>query len=270
MKEPDMLLWSRTSRTVVLAVFAVLVAVVVVAPLATVVLAAVAGRWTGALPSALTGAHLGQAIGADGLASLLVSVQTALLAGVASVVIGAWAALAAADAPGPVRRLTLALCHLPIAVPSVVIGLGLLIAFNRAPLLLGGTRWIVILAHAVLVLAFTVSTVTAALDRLDPAYEQAARSLGASEPRVLLRVRLPLLLPSLAAAAGLAVALSMGELGATIMVYPPGWRTLPVTIFALSDRGDAFLASASTVVLLAVTALLLFALSRIRSRAALR
>jgi len=43
-----------------------------------------------------------------------------------------------------------------------------------------------------------------------------------------------------------------------------------VTIFTLSDRGDAFLASASTVVLLAVTALLLFALSRIRSRAALR
>jgi len=83
-------------------------------------------------------------------------------------------------------------------------------------------------------------------------------------------VRLPLLLPSLAAAAGLAVALSMGELGATIMVYPPSWRTLPVTLFTLSDRGDAFLASASTVVLLVVTALLLFALSRIRSRAALR
>ncbi|MDT7667758.1 MAG: 2-aminoethylphosphonate transport system permease protein [Pseudonocardiales bacterium] len=255
-----MLLWSRTSRTVVLAVFAVLVAVVVVAPLATVLLAAVAGRWTGALPSALTGAHLGQAIDADGLASLLVSVQTALLAGVASVVIGAWAALAAASAPGPVRRLTLGLCHLPIAVPSVVIGLGLLIAFNRAPLLLGGTKWIVILAHAVLVLAFTVSTVTAALDRLDPAYEQSARSLGAGEARVLLRVRLT----------GLAGALSMGELGRRSWCTRRGWRTLPVTIFALSDRDDAFLASASTVVLLAVTAVLLFALSGIRSLAALR
>jgi 2-aminoethylphosphonate transport system permease protein len=265
-----MLLWSRTSRAVVLAVFAALVAVAVVAPLGTVLLAAVAGRWTGALPAGLTGAHLGEALGPEGLASLLVSVQTALLAGIASVLIGSWAALAAASAPGPLRRMVLSVCHLPIAVPSVVVGLGLLIAFNRPPLLLGGTKWIVILAHAVLVLAFTVSTVTAGLDRLDPAYELAARSLGAGEARVLLRVRLPLLLPSLAAAAGLAVALSMGELGATIMVYPPSWRTLPVTIFTLSDRGDAFLASASTVVLLAVTALLLFALSRIRSRAALR
>ena len=131
-------------------------------------------------------------------------------------------------------------------------------------------KWIVILAHAVLVLAFTVSTVTAGLDRLDPAYELAARSLGAGEARVLLRVRLPLLLPSLVAAAGLAVALSMGELGATIMVYPASWRTLPVTIFALSDRGDAFLASASTVVLLAFTVLLLVAIGRVRSRAVLR
>jgi len=265
-----MLLWSRTAKTIVLAIFVLLVIVVVVAPLATVLLAALAGQWTGALPSQLTGAHLAEAVDPDGLASLLVSVQTALLAGVASVLIGTWAAIAAAGASGPVRRFTLGLCHLPIAVPSVVIGLGLLIAFNRPPLLLGGTQWIVILAHAVLVLAFTVSTVTAGLDRLDPAYELAARSLGASEVRVLLRVRLPLLLPSLAAAAGLAVALSMGELGATIMVYPPSWRTLPVTIFTLSDRGDAFLASASTVVLLVVTGLLLFALSRLRSRAALR
>ncbi|HEY4007011.1 MAG TPA: ABC transporter permease subunit [Pseudonocardia sp.] len=263
-----MLLWSRSGRAVAVAVFAVLLVVVVIAPFAMLALAAVAGSWTGALPSGLTGAHLAEALDADGLASLLVSVQTALLAGAVSLLIGTWAALAAQDSPGPVRRLILGLCHLPIAVPSVVIGLGLLIAFNRAPVLLGGTRWIVIAAHAVLVLAFTVSTVTAGLDRLDPDYELAARSLGAGPARVLLRVRLPLLLPSLAAAAGLAVALSMGELGATIMIYPPSWRTLPVTIFTASDRGDSFLASASTVVLLAVTALMLFALSRVRSRAA--
>ena len=54
---------------------------------------------------------------------------------------------------------------------------------------------------------------------------------------VLLTVRLPLLLPAFTAAFGLSFALSMDELGATIMVYPPTWRTLPVTIFALSDRG---------------------------------
>ncbi|SKZ41228.1 2-aminoethylphosphonate transport system permease protein phnV [Mycobacteroides abscessus subsp. abscessus] len=158
--------------------------------------------------------------------------------------------------------------HLPIAVPSVAIGLGLLISFNSKPLLLGGTRWIVIVAHTVLVLAFAFSSVTAALERLDPAYKQAAESLGASPFRVLTRVTLPLLTPALGAAAGLAVALSMGELGATVMVYPATWKTLPVTIFGLSDRGQVFDAAACTTVLLATTLVALTVLGRIRTRAA--
>lgn len=261
-----MLLWSRPARYTVVGVFAVVVLVVVVAPLATLLLAALAGSWTGVLPTTWTGDNLAEAVDGDGLASLLVSVQTALLAGAVSVGVGTWAVLAAENAPRAVRSVTTALCTVPVAVPSVVVGLGLLIAFNRPPLLLGGTQWIVILAHAVLVLAFTVSTVGAGLARLDPVHAQAAESLGASPARVLFRVRLPLLLPSITAAAGLAVALSMGELGATIMVYPPSWRTLPVTVFTLSDRGDAFLASASTVVLLVTTGLLLLAIGRLRTR----
>lgn len=265
-----MLVWSRRGKAAVLTVFLIVITTVVLAPLLTVALAAVAGSWNGPLPETFTGVHLAAAFGTDGLASLLVSVQTALIAGAGSVLIGTWAAIAASSAPPLIRRLTLGLCHLPIAVPSVVVGLGLLIALNRPPVVLGGTRAIVIAAHATLVLAFTVSTVSAGLDRLDPVYELAARSLGADEFRVLTRIRLPLLLPSITAAAGLAVALSMGELGATIMVYPPSWRTLPVSIFSYSDRGDAFLAAASTVVLLATTVLLLLGIARIRTRAVLR
>jgi 2-aminoethylphosphonate transport system permease protein len=261
-----MLLWSRASRGAAVAVLAVVVLVVVVAPLATLLVAALARSWTGVLPGSWTGAHLTDAVSGDAAASLLVSVQTALVAGVVSVVLGTWVVLAAERAPRPVRLAVTATCTLPVAVPSVVVGLGLLIAFNRPPLLLGGTRWIVILAHAVLVLAFTVSTVQAGLARLDPVYAEAAASLGAGPARVLLTVRLPLLLPSITAAAGLAVALSMGELGATIMVYPPSWRTLPVSIFTLSDRGDAFAAAATTVVLVAATGLLLLVLGRLRTR----
>lgn len=124
------------------------------------------------------------------------------------------------------------------------------------------------LAHSVLVIAFTYATVGAMLERLDPGYAQAADSLGAGPARVLLTIRLPLLLPAFTAAFGLSFALSMGELGATIMVYPPTWRTLPVTIFALSDRGSALQASADTVVLLTATLLISLVVGRIRGRAA--
>jgi len=73
------------------------------------------------------------------------------------------------------------------------------------------------------------------LARLDPAYGEVGASLGARPSRVLWRIRLPLLLPSIAAAASLAVALCMGEVGATIMVYPASWRTLPVSVLR-ADR----------------------------------
>ncbi|MFW0795751.1 ABC transporter permease subunit [Gordonia sp. CPCC 205515] len=262
-----MLCWTRGGRAVVWSVFAVVVLVVFVAPIATVVLAGFAGSWTGPLPSDLGLAHFGEALSGDNMASLSVSLQTAFIAGVAALIVGTWAALAAQDAVGPLRRVVDGVFHLPIAVPSVAIGLGLLISFNEKPLLLGGTKWIVIVAHTVLVLAFAFSAVSAALARLDPAYRQAAESLGASPFRVLTRVTLPLLLPALGAAAGLAFALSMGELGATVMVYPATWKTLPVTIFGLSDRGQVFSAAACTSVLLAATLIALALLSRVRTRA---
>ncbi|BDX34861.1 putative ABC transporter, permease protein [Mycobacterium antarcticum] len=265
-----MLLWTKKSRAILVGIFTVVVFGVFVAPLATVALAGLAGSWTGALPSNLGLGHLGDAMSGENLASVSVSLQTAFVAGGLALVLGAWAALAARESPSWLSRITDAMFHLPIAVPSVAIGLGLLIAFNTQPLLLGGTRWIVILAHAVLVLAFSFSAVSAALDRLDPAYRQAAESLGAGPVRVLTRITLPLLLPALGAAAGLAVALSMGELGATVMVYPATWKTLPVTIFALTDRGQAFQAAACTTVLLLATLVALMGLGRIRGRAAVR
>ncbi|GAY13303.1 putative ABC transporter, permease protein [Mycobacterium sp. shizuoka-1] len=254
----------------ILTAFALVVLLVFVAPLATVLLAGLAGSWNGPLPSDLGFARFGQALSGENLASLSVSLQTAFLAGGLALLLGTWAAIAARDAPRWLSRLTDAVFHLPIAVPSVAIGLGLLIAFNTRPLLLGGTRWIVILAHFVLVLAFAFSAVSAALARLNPAFGQAAASLGAGPARVLLRVTLPLLLPALGAAAGLAMALSMGELGATVMVYPATWKTLPVTIFGLTDRGQAFQAAAGTTVLLAVTLLVLITVGRLRGRAAVR
>jgi len=80
---------------------------------------------------------------------------------------------------------------------------------------------------------------------------------GATPFYRLRRVTLPLVAPYLFAAFGLSFALSMGELGATVMVYPPGWVTLPVAIFGLTDRGDIFSGAALTIVLVAVTLALL-------------
>lgn len=250
-----MLLHNKSAKALVWACLAVALLLLVGAPLLVTIMAAFAGSWNGVLPSNPTLGHVADALAADNLASLQVSLQTALLASLSAVFIGTWAAIGAAGAPAEsvVAKVTDAVFHLPAAVPSVVVGLGLLTAFSKQPLLLNGTVTIVVLAQTLLVLAFAYNTVSAAARGGDPLLPLAAASLGAGRLRVLLTVRLPLLLPSIAAATGLALALCMGELGATVMVYPASWRTLPVSIFALTDRGALFDAAANTLVLIAVT-----------------
>lgn len=260
-----MLVHSRRARRAVHAAFLALFLPVFALPFLVVVAASLATRWSGILPAGVTLDHYRAATGGDALDALTTSLLTALAASVLALVTGTWAALAAKGTRA--RRVIDLLFMLPVAVPSVVVGLSLLVAFSRPPFLLNGTSTIVVLAHAVLVTSFAHQAVSAALDRLDPAYEQAAASLGASPARVLLRVRLPLLLPSLSAAAGLCFALSMGELSATIMLYPPDWVPLPVKVFAATDRGALFSGAALAVVLMVTTFLVLLAVSRIRTRA---
>ncbi|PVD11116.1 ABC transporter permease [Streptomyces sp. CS207] len=239
-------------------------------PLLVVLGASFATHWSSVLPSGFTTGHYEAATRGEALQALTTSLVTAVSASLVALAAGTWAALAAAALGKRYRKVLDALFVLPVAVPSVVVGLATLVAFSQPPMLLNGTRWIVIIAHAVLVTAFAYQSVSAAITRLDPAYEQAAASLGASPAYVLWRVRLPLLLPSLTAAAGLCFALSMGELSATMMLYPPDWTPLPVLIYAATDRGALFTGSALAVVLMAATLLVLLAVSRIRTRASYR
>ncbi|MFE9900095.1 ABC transporter permease [Streptomyces achromogenes] len=265
-----MLVHSRKARWAVWAVFLVLFLPLFALPLLVILGASFATHWSGALPSGPTLDHYRSATRGEALQALTTSLVTAVAASLLALTAGTWAALAAAALKKRHRRVLDALFVLPVAVPSVVVGLAVLVAFSQPPLLLNGTRWIVITAHTVLVTAFAHQSVSAALTRLDPAYEQAAASLGARPAYILFRVRLPLLLPSLTAAAGLCFALSMGELSATMMLYPPDWTPLPVLIYAATDRGALFTGSAVAVVLMAATLLVLFAVSRVRTRASYR
>ncbi|MFJ8631695.1 ABC transporter permease [Streptomyces sp. NPDC093568] len=265
-----MLVHSRGAKWAVWAVFLVLFLPLFALPLLVVLGASFATNWSSVLPSGFTTGNYSSATRGEALQALTTSLLTAAAASLLALTTGTWAALAAAGLKRRHRRVLDALFVLPVAVPSVVVGLAILVAFSQPPFLLNGTREIVILAHTVLVTAFAHQSVSAALARLDPAYEQAAASLGARPGYVLWRVRLPLLLPSLTAAAGLCFALSMGELSATMMLYPPDWTPLPVLIYAATDRGALFAGSALAVVLMTATLLALFAVSRVRTKASYR
>jgi 2-aminoethylphosphonate transport system permease protein len=265
-----MQVWSRATRWSAWSVGGLLLALIYALPLAIIALASIAGQWNGMLPSHLTFQHYVDALRGESAAQLKASLLTGVLASLVALASGSWAALALRRASPAFRRIFGVLFFLPSAVPSVSVGLGLLVAFSRPPFLLNGTTAIVVLAHFVLISAFTFGNVSAGLSRLSPDYEEVAASLGAKPAYLLWRVTLPLIAPYLVAAFSLSFALSMGELGATVMVYPPGWVTLPVGIFGLTDRGEIFAGSALTVSLIIVTLLVLLLLSRLPAKASQR
>jgi 2-aminoethylphosphonate transport system permease protein len=264
------LVWSKSGRALVWALAALLIGLIYVAPLAIIAMASFSGEWNGVLPSKPTLAHYASAFAGESALELKTSVLTGMVASAFALVVGTWSALALRALPARLARVLDLVFFVPSAVPSVSVGLGLLVAFSRPPVLLNGTVAIVFIAHFILISAFTYGNVSAGLARLPPDYEQVAESLGARPFFRLVHVTLPLILPQLIAAFSLSFALSMGELGATVMVYPPGWVTLPVGIFALTDRGEVFDGAAATMLLMLATLVVLILLARIPSKAAAR
>jgi 2-aminoethylphosphonate transport system permease protein len=169
-----MLVWSRSGRFFVWLVAALLIGVIFLAPLAVILAASLAQHWNGVLPSGFTFEHYAAArSGASGDA-VFASLVTGLIASLLALLSGSWAALALRAQGEAWSRALGVLFFIPSAVPSVSVGLGLLVASSQRPLLLNGTTAIVILAHFVLISAFSFGNVSAGLARLTPDYEEVA------------------------------------------------------------------------------------------------
>ncbi len=263
-----MLLWSRKHQRIAWGIFALFFIPLFALPFLALILAAFTKQWNGAFPSVMTFSNISGAFHGDAVDALTTSLTTAMVSSIIALTLGTWAAISITQIRSRVAKGVIqTVFMLPIAVPSVVVGLSLLVAFSQGAILLNGTKTIVIMAHTILVTAFAYQQVTAALTRLDPAFEQAAASLGARPAYALFRVKLPLLLPALTGSLGLCFALSMGELGATALVYPAQWTTLPVRIFGMDERGKTFAAAAVTLVMMLITLAVLMAVSRVRTKA---
>ncbi|QLD89718.1 iron ABC transporter permease [Natronomonas salina] len=140
-------------------------------------------------------------------------------------------------------RLVGTLAMLPFAVSGIVVGLGLLQTVVFGVDVLGYEVRVtgavaIVAAHAVGAYPFVVRTVTPALSSMDGRLVESARALGASRTRALLDVELPLIAPAVAAGAAFAVAISVGEFNATVvLVEGSDAYTMPIAVERyLSDR----------------------------------
>jgi len=128
---------------------------------------------------------------------------------------------------------------LPLGASAVMLGFGLLIAFDEPPLDIRDAWWLLPVAQSLVAAPFVVRIVVPALRSVDPQLREAAAVLGASRRRALREVDLPLAGRALAGAAGFAFAVALGEFGATVFVARAEHPTLPVAIFRFLGRPGA-------------------------------
>lgn len=127
---------------------------------------------------------------------------------------------------------------LPLGTSAVTLGFGYIVALGRPPLNLRTSLALVPLAYTLIAMPFVVRTLLPALRRLDPGLREAAMTLGASPAQVVREVDLPLIWRGLLVAAVFAFTISLGEFGATLLLYRPAYPTMSVVIYrALGQPG---------------------------------
>ena len=198
--------------------------------------------------------------------ALWLSLRTALISTLVSLVLGVPLALALAR-QWPGVGLARIVVVLPMTMPPVVAGIALLATFGRrgwlgpslqeAGISIAFSTTAVVLAQVFVSMPFLVVTLEAALRSRDRQAERMARTLGAGSLTVLVRITLPLVAPALARGTALALGRALGEFGATLTFagsLEGTTRTMPLAIY-LERESDADTAMALAVVLVVTSAL---------------
>ncbi|GAA1936057.1 ABC transporter permease [Nocardioides hwasunensis] len=196
------------------------------------------------------------------LASLLLALFTVVLMVALLVPTMVWVRL---RVPGA-RRLIEFLCLLPLTIPALVIVVGISNVYSWVTYLLGDSPLVLTFAYVVLVLPYSYRAIDSALSAIDVAtLAEAARSLGAGWPTVILRIVMPNITGGILGAAFISVALVMGEYVFASLLH---FDTLPVAMAALnkSDTPAAMAAALASMIFVVLLLMALTLLSRDRHK----
>jgi molybdate transport system permease protein len=227
-------------------------------------LAAIALR----VPAGQLWQHLGEPMVRD---ALRLSLGTSLAATALCMALGLPAAYLLARYRFRGREWLDTLADLPMTIPPVVAGVGLLMAFGRAGLLGGALEALgvrlafstiaVVLAQAFVAMPFFFKAARAGFQAVEPEMEQIALTLGATRWTAFWHVTLPLTRPALFAGLTLTWARAMSEFGATLMFagnLPGRTQTLPLAVMtAMESNLETALALALVSLIAAGAALVL-------------
>jgi sulfate/thiosulfate transport system permease protein len=168
----------------------------------------------------------------------------------------------------PGRAAINALIDLPFALPTIVAGLTLIALYGPGSPIgvhLAYTRAAVVVALLFVTLPFVVRSVQPVLLELDREAEQAAASLGASNATIFRRIVLPALAPAILSGSALGFARSVGEFGSLALIAGKV-QIASIVIYADIESGSTQSAAALSVVLMAISLVVLLGIRRIGGR----
>jgi len=136
------------------------------------------------------------------------------------------------------HRLLSFLATAPIAIPGIVLGVGLFFSYTRPPLVLYGTLWILLIAYITLAMPAAYQQLQSAFRAVHPELEDAGRILGASRLRTLWQITAPLLRTSVIATWCFIFVGVIRELSAAILLFTSQTKVMSVLIYDLNESGD--------------------------------
>jgi iron(III) transport system permease protein len=151
----------------------------------------------------------------------------------------------------------------PMAIPGIVLGVGLFLSYTRPPLVLYGTLWILLLAFLTIELPAGFQQLQAAISGLHPELEEASRIFGATRLRSLWQITAPLLRTSVIATWCFIFIGVIRELSATIMLTTAQTKLVSVIIYDLNESGDLGAISVLGITLLLITFAVVTAANRL-------
>jgi iron(III) transport system permease protein len=151
----------------------------------------------------------------------------------------------------------------PVAVPGIVLGVGLFLTYARPPFVLYGTLWILLIAFVTIALPAAYQQLRSAFRVVDPDLEEASRILGATRLGTLGRITAPLLRTSVLATWCFIFIGVIRELSAAVMLFTSDTKVVSVLIFDLNESGDLGAIAVLGIIMLVFTFAVVVLINRI-------
>lgn len=155
------------------------------------------------------------------------------------------------------------LSMIPYIVPGTVLGIALLLGFNKPPLLISGTMLIMVIALVIRRLPYTIRSSVAILQQIPMSIEEAAISLGATKMKAFFRITVPMMTAGIVSGAILSWVTMISELSTAIILYTGKTKTLTVAIYTEVIRGNYGTAAALSTILTILTVISLLVFNKV-------